>query len=99
MKFDFLSVKVNLSLIYINMQIPQTKQRFFEMARQQALKSEMSQKIGCVAVISGKIVSFGYNRDMDGLVLGKSCRMHAEMCTLKRIFKGSKCAQGKVFKA
>ncbi|ALX27397.1 putative nucleoside deaminase [Golden Marseillevirus] len=81
------------------MQIPETKKRFFELARQQALKSEMSQKIGCVAVVRGRVVSYGYNRDMDGFVLGKSCRMHAEMCTLKRILKRRDCAQGKGSKA
>nr|WQM86997.1 hypothetical protein [Marseillevirus cajuinensis] len=72
--------------------LSQTKKQMFSLAIQQAKKSEMDQKIGCVVTIGGRPVSFGYNRDMDGFVLGKNCRMHAEMCALRRLLKGS-CAQ------
>lgn len=69
--------------------LSQTRKKLFTLAIQQAEKSEMSQKIGCVVVMGGRPVSFGYNRDIDGFVLGTHCRMHAEMCALRRLLKGS----------
>ncbi|BAU80006.1 hypothetical protein A9K97_gp345 [Tokyovirus A1] len=70
-------------------ELSQTKRKLFSLAIEQAEKSEMSQKIGCVIVMGGRPVSFGYNKDMDGFVLGNHCRMHAEMCALRRLLKGS----------
>ena len=64
--------------------------RFLSFAIDEANKSELRAKIGCIAVVSGKIVARGYNtyqtHSKDGLI-HHTCSSHAEVSVLRKCLK------------
>jgi len=64
--------------------------RFLSVAIEEANKSELRAKIGCIAVVSGKIVARGYNtyqtHSKDGLIR-HVCSCHAEISVLRKCLK------------
>jgi len=56
----------------------------------EAEKSDLRARLGCVAVVSGKVVARGYNNyrtfSKDGMI-EKSCSCHAEMDVLRKCLK------------
>ena len=64
--------------------------RFLSKAIEEANKSILRAKIGCVAVVSGKIMARGYNNyrtnSKDGLIK-KVCSCHAEIAVLRKCLK------------
>jgi deoxycytidylate deaminase len=64
-------------------------EKFIALAGQYALKSNIFSRHGCVLVVHGKPVSYGYNQlrnySRDGMIQGYSC--HAEMDTLRNAHK------------
>lgn len=64
--------------------------RFLSIAIDEANKSILRAKIGCVAVVSGKIMARGYNNyqtnSKDGLIK-KVCSCHAEIAVLRKCLK------------
>ena len=64
--------------------------KYMELAIKEAEKSELRAHVGCVAVVSGKVVAKGYNNyrtySKDGLIQ-KTCSCHAEVDTLRKCFK------------
>tara|TARA_B100000989_G_scaffold297850_1_gene284975 strand:- start:2699 stop:3154 length:456 start_codon:yes stop_codon:yes gene_type:complete len=65
-------------------------ERFLSFAIDEANKSELRAKIGCIAVVSGKIVARGYNtyqtHSKDGLI-HHVCSCHAEVSVLRKCLK------------
>ena len=68
------------------------EQNFINVATNEALKSEVLMRIGCVAVMNGKIISKAHNsyrnRTYDGFVSDNQCTCHAEMAALRGVFHG-----------
>jgi deoxycytidylate deaminase len=64
-------------------------EKFIALAGHYALKSNIFSRHGCVLVVHGKPVSYGYNQlrnySKDGMIQGYSC--HAEMDTLRNAYK------------
>ena len=64
-------------------------EKFIALAGKCALKSTIFSRHGCVLVVHGKPVSYGYNQlrnySRDGLIQGYSC--HAEMDVLRNAVK------------
>ena len=64
--------------------------RYMSLAIDEANKSPISFQIGCIAVVSGKIVARGCNHyrtySKDGMI-GKSCSCHAEIDVLRKCLK------------
>ncbi len=71
--------------------------RFISIAMDEAEKSSLRAKTGCVAVVSGKVMARGYNTlrtySKDGLIK-QSCSCHAEIDVLRKIMK--KNIRGKI---
>jgi len=71
----------------------QNDERFVSVAVSEAEKSTLSAKLGCVAVVSGKIIARGFNHyrtfSKDGLI-EKTCSCHAEMDVLRKCLKQNK---------
>jgi cytidine deaminase len=67
-----------------------TDQRYMSMAAEQAYISVLNFRIGCVAVVSGKIVARGYNNhrtfSKDGMI-SQTCSCHAEIDVLRKCLK------------
>ena len=67
-----------------------TDVRYASLALEEALKSPLSSRLGCLAVVSGKIVARGYNHyrtfSKDGLI-GSTCSCHAEIDVLRKCLK------------
>ena len=61
--------------------------RYISLAVQEATKSPISFQLGCIAVVSGKIVARGCNNyrtySKDGMI-GSSCSCHAEIDVLRK---------------
>ena len=68
------------------------EQSFINVAIDEANKSDVLMRIGCVAVMNGKIISKGHNnyrnRTYDGFVASNQCTCHAEMSALRGVFRG-----------
>lgn len=64
--------------------------RYISAAAYEATKSEVQARLGCIAVVSGKIIARGYNHyrtySKDGLI-GMSCSCHAEIDVLRKCLK------------
>ena len=64
--------------------------RYISLAVQEATKSPISFQLGCIAVVSGKIVARGCNNyrtySKDGMI-GSSCSCHAEIDVLRKCLK------------
>lgn len=64
--------------------------RFLSIAVEEAHKSILRAKLGCVAVVSGKIVARGYNtyqtHSRDGLIK-RVCSCHAEIAVLRKCLR------------
>ena len=64
--------------------------RYISLAVQEAIKSPISFQLGCIAVVSGKIVARGCNNyrtySKDGMI-GSSCSCHAEIDVLRKCLK------------
>jgi len=64
--------------------------RFISAAAHEATKSDVQARLGCIAVVSGKIIAQGYNKyrtySKDGLI-GESCSCHAEVDVLRKCLK------------
>lgn len=64
--------------------------RYISIAIEEAHKSILRAKLGCVAVVSGKIVARGYNNyqthSRDGLIK-KVCSCHAEIAVLRKCLR------------
>jgi tRNA(Arg) A34 adenosine deaminase TadA len=67
-----------------------TDYRYISLACEQAIKSPVLYKHGCVAVVSGKIIASGYNNyrtySKDGMIKN-SCTCHAEVDVLRKCLK------------
>ena len=67
--------------------------RYISLAVQEATKSPISFQLGCIAVVSGKIVARGCNNyrtySKDGMI-GTSCSCHAEIDAMRSAMKKSK---------
>ena len=67
-----------------------TDARHMSLAMEEATKSPISFQLGCVAVVSGKIVARGCNNyrtySKDGMI-GQSCSCHAEIDVLRKCLK------------
>ncbi len=67
-----------------------TDERYINFAIEEAQKSVVGFRHGCVAVASGKIIARGFNSDRtisrDGLI-GKMCSCHAEIDVLRKCLK------------
>jgi len=67
------------------------EQSYVNVAIDEALKSPVLMRIGCVAVMNGKIISKGYNnyrnRTQDGFVADNQCTCHAEMAAMRGVFR------------
>jgi hypothetical protein len=74
------------------MALSKKEQSYINVATEEALKSEVLMRIGCVAVMNGKIVSKAHNsyrnRTYDGFVAENQCTCHAEMAALRGVFRG-----------
>ena len=68
------------------------EQSYVNVAIDEAKKSQVLMRIGCVAVMNGKIISKGHNnyrnRTYDGFVTENQCTCHAEMSALRGVFRG-----------
>jgi len=71
----------------------QNDDKYMSSAMSQAEKSTLSAKLGCVAVVSGKIIARGCNHyrtfSKDGLI-ANTCSCHAEMDVLRKCLKQNK---------
>jgi len=67
-----------------------TDNRYASLAIEEARKSPLNSRMGCLAVVSGKIVARGYNNyrtfSKDGMI-GKTCSCHAEVDVLRKCLK------------
>ena len=66
-----------------------TDYRYMSLAMEEAKKSQISYQVGCIAVVSGKIVARGCNTyrtySKDGMI-GRACSCHAEINVLRKCF-------------
>ena len=92
------SVKLNVhSIIRRNekkmIECTQNDEKFVGVAVIEAEKSALGARLGCVAVVSGKIIARGFNHyrtfSKDGL-LENTCSCHAEMDVLRKCLKQNK---------
>lgn len=64
--------------------------RYMSLAMEEATKSPISFQLGCIAVVSGKIVARGCNNyrtySKDGMI-GNTCSCHAEIDVLRKCLK------------
>jgi tRNA(Arg) A34 adenosine deaminase TadA len=64
--------------------------RYMSLAIEEAQKSHISYQLGCIAVVSGKIVARGCNTyrtySKDGMI-GRACSCHAEIDVLRKCLK------------
>lgn len=67
-----------------------TDYRYISLACEEAIKSPVLYKHGCIAVVSGKIIARGYNNyrtySKDGLIKN-TCTCHAEVDVLRKCLK------------
>jgi hypothetical protein len=61
------------------------KSRYIYEAAAEAVKSQMANRIGCVAVMRGVIIARGYNIDGFTRVGSRRVRAHAECSVLSRV--------------
>jgi deoxycytidylate deaminase len=68
-------------------------EKFVAVAVEEAEKSQLMAKLGCIAVINGKIVARGFNHyrtfSKDGII-ERTCSCHAEMDVLRKCLKQKK---------
>ena len=79
------------------MAISNREQRFIEAASNEAAKSDILMRHGCVAVANGKIMGRGYNHRRSTSkdhFIKNTCTCHAEIATLRGIYK-SYCGSGR----
>ena len=71
----------------------QNDEKYMSVAMSEAEKSILSARLGCVAVVSGKIIARGFNHyrtfSKDGLI-SNTCSCHAEMDVLRKCLKQNK---------
>lgn len=64
--------------------------RYMSLAIEEAQKSHINYQVGCIAVVSGKIIARGCNTyrtySKDGMI-GHSCTCHAEIDVLRKCLK------------
>ena len=64
--------------------------RYMSLTMEEAKKSHFSYQVGCIAVVSGKIVARGCNTyrtySKDGMI-GRACSCHAEIDVLRKCLK------------
>lgn len=70
-----------------------TKLKFVNAAMTEAEKSTMSARIGCVAVLRGRVIASAYNNDGFVKVAGSRYRCHAETFVIARLLR--QYAQGR----
>ena len=71
------------------MSISQREERFIEAATQQAIKSPVLMRHGCVAVANGKILGRGFNNrrtTSKDRFIHNTCTCHAEMASLRDVY-------------
>jgi hypothetical protein len=59
--------------------------RFINAAMNEAIKSDMTYKIGAVAVRGGKVIASAFNTDAKTIIMGSEVRTHAECNLLNRL--------------
>jgi|TARA_B110000858_G_C17683645_1_gene417800 deoxycytidylate deaminase len=68
-------------------------EKFVAIAVEEAEKSKLRAKLGCIAVINGKVVAKGFNHyrtfSKDGII-ERTCSCHAEMDVLRKCLKQKK---------
>ena len=71
----------------------QNDEKYVSLAIAEAEKSDLRAKLGCIAVISGKVIAKGYNHyrtfSKDKLI-EKTCSCHAEVSVLRKCLKQNK---------
>ncbi len=71
----------------------QNDEKFVSLAMNEAEKSQLGSRLGCIAVTSGKIIARGFNHyrtfSKDGLIKN-TCSCHAEMDVLRKCLKQNK---------
>jgi tRNA(Arg) A34 adenosine deaminase TadA len=79
------------------------EQTFINIAAEESNKSNVLMRLGCVAVMNGKVIGRGYNsyrnRTADGFIdAHNQCTCHAEIAALRNVYR-SCCsnAHGKWF--
>jgi tRNA(Arg) A34 adenosine deaminase TadA len=64
-------------------------QKFMNIAAEESTKSVVLMRLGCVAVMNGKVVGKGHNsyrnRTSDGFIVNQ-CTCHAEMAALRNVY-------------
>ena len=64
--------------------------KYVSLAVSEAEKSDLRARLGCVAVVSGKVIARGYNNyrtySKDGII-EQTCSCHAEIDVLRKCFK------------
>jgi len=67
--------------------ISKKQDTYIQAAKQVALKSTFTFRIGCVAVSEGKIIAEGYNHERSALKGRTLTSFHAEVNTLSKILR------------
>lgn len=74
----------------MNNEYSKNDMKYMQVAVEEAYKSTVAHKHGCVAVLSGKVVARGYNKyrtySKDGLI-HENCSCHAEIDVLRKCRK------------
>ena len=74
------------------------EQKFLSLALEEAKKSNLLMRHGCIAVISGKIASRGFNNyrthSKDNFLVN-TCSCHAEIDTLRKLYNKYSNTYGK----
>ena len=75
---------------YINNECTNNDMKYIHIAIDEATKSKVLHRHGCVAVLSGKVIARGYNKyrtySKDGLI-HENCSCHAEIDVLRKCRK------------
>lgn len=76
------------------------KEKIFSRSIEEANKSDMLFKHGCVATYGGKIIASGYNINkgyiMNDNFIKNQCSCHAEICVLKKIYEKNRYKRHKL---
>ena len=71
--------------------------RYMNFAIEEAKKSRVPYRHGCIAVSSGKIIARGYNHNRtisrDGLISNRVCSCHAEIDVLRKCLRLNKISK------
>jgi len=74
-----------------------TDMRYMDFAANEATKSSIPYRHGCIAVSSGKIIARGHNHDRttsrDGLISNRVCSCHAEIDVLRKCLRLNKATK------